>query len=119
MTTQDTLFAMQLFLTFGNCCIMLFAFKTFLTKPHTTMEEQLKDLEKRIDVIDLVLKDIQKSLDSSHEKHRQQKDTNEVFITSMLAFIDFEIAFCLQEGPSFDKNSWRNFQKSLSFGNLV
>lgn len=92
---------LQTFLAIGNLCIMLWALKTFLTKPHTTMEEQLKDLEKRIDVIDLVLKDIQKSLDSSHEKHRQQKDTNEVFITSMLAFIDFEIAFCQHTGYEY------------------
>lgn len=77
---------LQTLLAIGNLCIMLWALKTFLTRPHTTLEEQLKSLEKRIDAIDLVLKDIQKSLDSSHEKHRQQKDTNEVFITSMLAF---------------------------------
>lgn len=92
---------LQTFLAIGNLCIMLWALKTFLTRPHTTLEEQLKSLEKRIDVIELVLKDIQKSLDSSHEKHRQQKDTNEVFITSMLAFIDFEIAFCQHTGYEY------------------
>ena len=92
---------LQTLLAIGNLCIMLWALKTFLTRPHTTLEEQLKSLEKRIDAIDLVLKDIQKSLDSSHEKHRQQKDTNEVFITSMLAFIDFEIAYCLHTNYEF------------------
>lgn len=92
---------LQTFLAVGNLCIMLYALKTFLNKPHNTLEEQLKLLEKRIDAIDIMLKDIQKSLDSSHEKHRQQKDTNEVFITSMLAFIDFEIAFCRHTGYEY------------------
>lgn len=89
---------LQTILAIGNLCIMLWALKTFLARPHNTLEEQLRSLEKRIDAIDIMLKDIQKSLDSSHEKHRAQKDTNEVFITSMLAFIDFEIAFCQHTG---------------------
>lgn len=85
---------LQTFLAVGNLCIMLYALKTFLSKPQTTLQEQEKILEKRIDVIDMVIKDMQKSLDSSHQKHREQHDINEVFITSMLSFIDFEIAFC-------------------------
>ena len=89
---------LQTFLAFGNLCIMLWAFKTFLAKPQTTLAEKVRDLEKQNDVQDLVIKEMQKSLDSSHEKHRAQHNTNEVFITSMLAFIDFEIAFCSASG---------------------
>ena len=85
---------LQTCLAIGNLVIMLWALKTFLTKPQTTLTESIKSVEKRIDVLDLLIKDMQKSLDNSHEKHREQKNTNEVFITSMLAFIDFEIAFC-------------------------
>ena len=68
--------------------------QTDLSSDLITLTESIKSVEKRIDVLDLLIKDMQKSLDSSHEKHREQKNTNEVFITSMLAFIDFEIAFC-------------------------
>lgn len=85
---------LQTFLAIGNLAIMLYALKTFLSKPQTTLNDSLKALEKRVDIQDMVIKDMQKSLDSSHQKHREQHDTNEVFITSMLAFIDFEIAFC-------------------------
>lgn len=85
---------LQTFLAIGNLVIMLWALKTFLSKPQTTLGEALKVLEKRVDAQEMVIKDMQKSLDSSHQKHREQHDTNEVFITSMLAFIDFEIAFC-------------------------
>lgn len=85
---------LQTFLAVGNLIIMLYALKTFLSKPQATLTEQIKILEKRVDVHDIELKDYKKSLDSSHDKHREQKDTNEMFITCMLAFIDFEIAFC-------------------------
>lgn len=91
---QTILPYLQTFLAVGNLAIMLWALKSFLSKPTTTLEERIKTLEKRVDVSELLMKDMQKSLDSSHEKHREQHDTNEVFITAMLAFIDFEIAFC-------------------------
>lgn len=91
---QTILPYLQTFLAIGNLCIMLWALKTFLAKPQTTLGEQFKAMEKRMDTQELVIKDMQKSLDSSHEKHREQKNTNEMFITCMLAFIDFEIAFC-------------------------
>lgn len=85
---------LQTFLAIGNLVIMLWALKNFLSKPTASLSESVKAIEKRVDAQDMILKDMQKSLDSSHEKHREQHDTNEVFITSMLAFIDFEIAFC-------------------------
>ena len=91
---QNILPYLQTFLAIGNLIIMLWALKTFLSKPTTTLEERIRILEKRVDVSELLMKDMQKSLDSSHEKHREQHDTNEVFITTILAFIDFEIAFC-------------------------
>lgn len=85
---------LQTALAVGNLCIMLWALKTFLAKPHTSLAEAVKQLEKRVDDQDRTICDMQKSLDSSHEKHRAQHDMNEVFITSMLAFIDYEYAFC-------------------------
>lgn len=91
---QNILPYLQTLLAIGNLTIMIWALKTFLTKPQTTLGEQMKVLEKRMDAQDILLKDMQKSLDTSHEKHREQHETNEVFITTILAFIDFEIAFC-------------------------
>lgn len=85
---------LQTFLAIGNLCIMLWALKAFLTKPHTTLEERIKELEKRIIALEVRDVDIEKSLTISYDKHREQKETNEMFITVVLAFIDFEIAFC-------------------------
>ena len=40
---------LQTFLAIGNLCIMLWAFKTFLAKPHDTLETRVRELEKRVD----------------------------------------------------------------------
>lgn len=87
---------LQTMLAIGNLCIMLWALKTFLTKPRTTLEEQVKELEKKVIALELRISDDEKSLTISHDRHREQKETNEMFITVVLAFIDFEIAFCQQ-----------------------
>lgn len=85
---------LQTLLAVGNLIIMLWALKTFLTKPQTSLSEKLLTLEKELAKQEMTMEEIKRSLDSSHEKHREQKQTNEMFITCMLAFIDFEIAFC-------------------------
>lgn len=102
MTT--TLPYLQTILAFCNLCIMGYALLRFLNKPHDTLEQQVKELEKRIDATDIILKEMQKSLDSSHDKHREQNELNEVFITSMLAFLDFEVAYCAHTGYEFTED---------------
>ena len=92
---------LQTLLAFCNLCVLGFALFRFLNKPHDTLEQQHKDLEKRVDALELILKDIEKSLDSSHEKHRFQNELDEVFMKSMLAFIDFEYSYCEHTGYEF------------------
>lgn len=92
---QTILPILQLMLTFGNICILGYAFVKFLGKPQTTLVELVKSLEKRIDLQDQKLYELERSLDVSHEKHREQEDTNEVMQTCMLALIDFELAYCI------------------------
>lgn len=87
---------LQTFLAIGNLCIMLWALKAFLSKPHTTLEERVKELNAKIIALEVKIGEMEKSLTVSHDKHREQKETNEMFITVVLAFIDFEIAFCQQ-----------------------
>lgn len=91
---------LQTFLAIGNVCVMLYALKTFLTKPQTTLEEKHLALEKRIDAHDTEIKDIKKSLDTTREKYKDQKDLNTVFINCMLAFIDFGMSCCAQNDNS-------------------
>lgn len=88
----------QLFLAIGNVAIMLYALKTFLAKPHDTLEARVQVVEKRLDEHDLKFKDIDNRLHEGNDNFREQKELNTVFINCMLAFIDFEMAYCSATG---------------------
>lgn len=79
---------LQTFLAFGNLAIMLYALKTFLTKPHNTLEEKVNEHEVKI-------KEIEASLLQGNDRFREQENTNEVMQSCMLALIDFELAYCI------------------------
>lgn len=80
----------QLALTFGNICVLAYALFKFLNKPHDTLED-------RVNAHDVEIADIKKSLLQGNDRFREQDDTNEVLIHSVLALIEFEIAYCLTE----------------------
>lgn len=77
---------------------MAYALFKFLNKPHDTLETKHDELKKRVDEHDVKFKEIEESLHHGNDKFRQQADINEVFINCMLAFIDFEMAYCSATG---------------------
>lgn len=79
---------LQTFLAIGNLCIMLYALKTFLSKPHNTLEDRVNEHEVKI-------KEIETSLLQGNDRFREQETTNEVMQSCMLALIDFELAYCI------------------------
>ena len=79
---------------------MLFLFKNFLAKPHN-------DLEERITKVEVKMEEFDKSLKQGNDRFREQKQMNEVFINCMLAFIDFEIAFCQHSGYEYSADLMR------------
>ena len=87
---QSVMSFMQMFLTFGNLCIMLYAFKVFLSKPHNSLEQ-------RVTTVEIELKEIKDSLKHGNDKFRKQENTNEVLIRSTLALVEFEMQYCLIE----------------------
>ena len=80
----------QLILTGGNICVLAYALFKFLNKPHNTLEE-------RVDAHDREIREIKASLLQGNDRFREQDDTNEVLIHSILALIEFEIQYCLTE----------------------
>ena len=84
---QNILPVLQIILTSGNICVLGYALIKFLSRPHNKMDERIMDLEKQVAVQDNVLKEHSRKLSA-------QSETNEVFMNSMLSFIDFELAFC-------------------------
>ena len=87
MNLADLKDILQTFVLFANVCVIAFGFYKFLGKPHSTLENRVAVLEAKDKEKDEKLKSGNKRFDNLEEK-------TQVFINCMLAFIDFEIAFC-------------------------
>ncbi len=90
MNAQTILPVLQMILSFGNICVLAYTLFKFLNRPHDTLEE-------RVNMHDVEIKDIKNALHQGNDRFREQDDTNEVLIHSVLALIEFEIQFCLTE----------------------
>ena len=104
MNVQSILPILQLILAAGNLCIMGYAFKTFLNKPHETLESKHKELADKVGEHDVKIKEIETSLHQGNDRFREQNDTNEVLIRSVFALIEFEVHYCETEQKPISKN---------------
>lgn len=85
---------LKIVLQLANVVVLGYALYRFLNKPHDTLETKHEELKKRVDEHDVKFKEVEDSLHQGNDKFRKQADINEVFINCMLAFIDFEMAYC-------------------------
>lgn len=92
------LLGFQIFLAFCNTCIMVFAFVKFVNKPHDSLSDEIKRLKEEIAKLNMTIERMQKSLDASHEKHREQDRTNKVFKRVFILMANFEVAYCQETG---------------------
>lgn len=97
MNVSAILPVLQMVLAAGNICVLAYALFKFLNRPHDTLED-------RVNAHDIEIKEIKASLLQGNDRFREQEDTNEVLIRSVLALIEFEIQYCLTEHkePSTD-----------------
>lgn len=87
---QTTLLIMQIILAFFQICVFLWAFRTFLRKPTTTLEEKVLELE-------VTIKNMQTSLLQGNDKFRENDRAIEAMLRSIIALTEFEIEYCLTE----------------------
>ena len=97
MNVTDYLPLMQTILAFANICIIGYGFYRFLGKPRNNLEE-------RVTAHDIEIKEIKASLLQGNDRFRDQDDTNEVLLHSILALIEFEIQYCLTENKPISKD---------------
>lgn len=97
MTITNVLPFLQVVLAFANIVILGYAFYKFMNKPHDTLEE-------RVNAHEVEIKEIKASLLQGNDRFREQEDTNEVLIKSVLALIEFEISYCLTEHKAMSKD---------------
>lgn len=89
---------LQIILASANIIIIGYGFYKFLSKPHNTLEEKHKELEKQVIEHDLKIKEIEKILNNDNTRFDKQDDTNEVMLICMLALVDFELSRCSHDG---------------------
>ena len=77
------LLGFTLFLSFGNCCMMLAVFFKFISAPHKSIMSRVDELERKV-------KDLM-------EESSEQKKALQVIMHSTLALIEFEMQYCLTE----------------------
>ena len=95
MNIQDFSEILKIVLQIANCAIIGYGLYRFLNKPHDSLEQKHETLEKRVDEHDVQIKEVKQSLREGNDKFRNQEETNATFKSVMLAFVDFEIAYCL------------------------
>ena len=108
---------LKIILQIANMVIIGYGLYKFLQKPHDTLADEVKKLNEKVIAQELVLKAMNDSLNHSHQKHRDQEDVNAVFRECMLAFIDFEIAYCIHTGYEHNEDLLRakhTLEKHLS-----
>ncbi|MBQ9302013.1 hypothetical protein [Butyrivibrio sp.] len=66
--------------------------KTITLKKNANVPQKL--LEERIKVLEVKVEEHDRSLQSGRDEFREQRETNEVLLTCMLALVDFELSYC-------------------------
>ena len=82
---------LQVIIAVISITVSMYALYRFLSGPHNTIEKRISDLEKDVS-------DIKTSLHEGNDRFRKQEKQNHMFIAVMLAFVDFEIAYCHNTG---------------------
>lgn len=82
---------LQVIIAVISITVSMYALYRFLSGPHNTIEKRISDLEKDVS-------DIKTSLREGNDRFRKQEKQNHMFIAVMLAFVDFEIAYCHNTG---------------------
>ena len=96
METQTLITIMQMVLSFGNICILGYAFVKFLNKPHD-------DLRDKVNAHDVEIKEIKSALHLGNDKFREHDKAIEVMLHSVLAIVEFEMQYCITEKKPMSK----------------
>ncbi len=88
---QFVVMCTSLLLNFASLSAICYAFYKFVNKPRTNLEQRITECEVQI-------KDVKDSLRQGNDKFREQAKTNRAVFSVLLAFTNFEIAYCHNTG---------------------
>ena len=90
----------SLFLNFASMCTICYAFYKFINKPKEEVVDRVTKLEVKVEEHEDALK-------HGNDRFRDQANTNEMIFSVLLAFVDFEIAYCHHTGYEHDSDLLR------------
>ena len=94
---QMIIMCLSLFINVCTVIGLIYTFYKFANKPR-------EDLETRVTECEIKIKEHDTSLKQGNDKFREQKEKNEMIFSVLLAFVDFEIAYCHHTGYEHDKD---------------
>ena len=94
----------KIILQISQIIALVYAAYKFTRRPHDTLEEKHKALEKRVDEHDMKIKEMDLSLKQGNDRFRKQEETNATFKSVMLSFVNFELAYCANTGYEDNKD---------------
>lgn len=114
---EYALMILQLCLAVGNLSIMIFALSKFIKKPHDKLIDRVVSLEVKVEELQDSLKQGNDRFREYGNRFEKQYDTNEVLIRSILALIEFEMQYCIEEKKGLTdglKNAKADLEKFLA-----
>lgn len=106
---KSILTIVQLLVTFGSLCIMLYTFRKFLAKPQDTLAARLAACEAKIAALELKLqeymKEVERALQLSNDDSKQIKEACRALQSSVYSLIEFELSYCSRTGYEGDTRS--------------
>ena len=94
----------------GALVVMVYTFSRFMNKPHDTLEQ-------RVSAIEVKQNEMLREIDKGKDNFAEIDKMSEVLINSVLALVQFEIQYCIEEKkPMSDdlKEAKKNLTNYLS-----
>ena len=95
---------LKVLLQVAQVVALIYAGYKFTRKPHDTLEEKHKTLEKKLVEQDFRINKIEESLLHGNDKFRSLDNCVEVLIKSVFALLEFEVHYCETEQKPVSKN---------------
>lgn len=95
---------LKVLLQVAQVVALIYAGYKFTRKPHDTLDEKHKQLEKRVIEQDYRIAKMEESLLHGNDKFRDIDNVLEVILRSVFAILEFEVHYCETEQKPVSKN---------------
>ncbi len=114
---KSILTVLQLIVTFGSLCIMLYTFKKFLAKPQDTLAARVAACEAKVAELETKLHEyisgVERTLQLGVEDTKELKESNRALQSTVYSLVEFELSYCRRTGYEGDVRDLEEAAKEL------